>query len=48
MSVEYQSAPKILGDIWTALRLPSLETKLNELVHQGLPLELLDQIASLL
>lgn len=47
MSIEYQPAPKTHGDIWAALRLPSRGTKLHEVVHQGLPFELLDQIATL-
>lgn len=47
MSIEYQPAPKTHGDIWAALHLPSRGTKLHEVMHQGLPFELLDQIATL-
>ena len=45
---EYQPAPPTSECIWSALGLPSRGTRLHELVHQGLPFEHLDQIATLL
>jgi putative toxin-antitoxin system antitoxin component (TIGR02293 family) len=45
---EYQPGPPALDCIWSALGLPSRGTRLHELIHQGLPFDHLDQIASLL
>ncbi|MGJ7515146.1 antitoxin Xre/MbcA/ParS toxin-binding domain-containing protein [Pseudomonas baetica] len=45
---EYQPAPPATDCIWSALGLPSRGTRLHELIHQGLPFEHLDLIASLL
>jgi putative toxin-antitoxin system antitoxin component (TIGR02293 family) len=45
---EYQPAPPASNCIWSALGLPSRGTRLHELIHQGLPFEHLDQIATLL
>lgn len=48
MSIEYQPGPYVPGGIWEAIGLPSRGARLYELIHQGLPFELLDQTASLL
>ncbi|RON56136.1 type II RES/Xre toxin-antitoxin system antitoxin [Pseudomonas frederiksbergensis] len=45
---EYQPGPQIPPSIWITLGLPSRGTKLHELVHEGLPFEYLERIASLL
>lgn len=45
---EYQPDPPALDCIWSVLGLPSRGTRLHELIHQGLPFEHLDQIATLL
>jgi putative toxin-antitoxin system antitoxin component (TIGR02293 family) len=45
---EYQPGPPATDCIWSALGLPSRGTRLHELIHQGLPFEHLDQIATLL
>lgn len=45
---EYQPGPPATDCIWSALGLPSRGTRLYELIHQGLPFERLDQIATLL
>jgi putative toxin-antitoxin system antitoxin component (TIGR02293 family) len=45
---EYQPGPPALDCIWSALGLPSRGTRLHDLIHQGLPFEHLDQIATLL
>lgn len=45
---EYQPGPPASDCIWSVLGLPSRGIRLHELVHQGLPFEHLDQIASLL
>lgn len=46
MNFEYQPGPYVPGGIWEAIGLPSCGARLYELVHQGLPFELLDQIAT--
>jgi putative toxin-antitoxin system antitoxin component (TIGR02293 family) len=48
MSIEYQPGPYVPAGIREAMGLPSRGARLYELIHQGLPFELLDQIASLL
>ncbi|MHA6181624.1 type II RES/Xre toxin-antitoxin system antitoxin [Pseudomonas mohnii] len=48
MSIEYQPAPSVSKSIWETIGLPARGTRLYDLVHQGLPFELLDQVASLL
>ncbi|MNQ13565.1 hypothetical protein D3C85_264890 [compost metagenome] len=45
---EYQPGPQIPPSIWMTLGLPSRGTRLHDLVHEGLPFEFLDRIASLL
>ena len=45
---EYQPGPQISPSIWMTLGLPSRGTRLHDLVREGLPLEFLDRIASLL
>ena len=45
---EYQPGPQIPQGIWMTLGLPSRGTRLHDLVHEGLPFEYLDRIASLL
>ena len=45
---EYQPGPQIPPSIWVTLGLPSRGTKLHDLVHEGLPFEYLERIASLL
>lgn len=45
---EYQPGPPTLDCILSALGLPSRGTRLHGLIHQGLPFEHLNQIASLL
>ncbi|MNO86007.1 hypothetical protein D3C76_773950 [compost metagenome] len=45
---EYQPGPPATDCIWSALGLPSRGTRLHELIHQGLPFEHLDQIATLM
>ena len=48
MSIEYQPAPSVSESIWEAIGLPSRGAKLHELIRQGLPFGLLDQVARLL
>ena len=45
---EYQPGPQILPSIWMTLGLPSRGTRLYDLIHEGLPFELLERIASVL
>jgi putative toxin-antitoxin system antitoxin component (TIGR02293 family) len=45
---EYQPEPQISPSIWMILGLPSRGTRLHDLVHEGLPYEYLERIASLL
>ncbi|MGF6222023.1 type II RES/Xre toxin-antitoxin system antitoxin [Pseudomonas sp. YL-218 TE3947] len=45
---EYQPEPKIPQSIWMTLGLPSRGTRLHDLVHEGLPFEILERIASVL
>ncbi|CAJ0557403.1 unnamed protein product, partial [Mesorhabditis spiculigera] len=45
---EYQPGPQIPQSLWMTLGLPSRGTMLHDLVHEGLPFEYLDRIASLL
>lgn len=45
---EYQPGPQMPQSIWMTLGLPSRGTRLHDLVREGLPLEFLDRIASLL
>ena len=45
---EYQPGPQISQSIWMTLGLPSRGTRLHDLVHEGLPFEYLERIASLL
>jgi putative toxin-antitoxin system antitoxin component (TIGR02293 family) len=45
---EYQPGPPASDSIWSALGLPSRGSRLHELIHQGLPFEHLDEIATLL
>jgi putative toxin-antitoxin system antitoxin component (TIGR02293 family) len=45
---EYQPEPKIPQSIWMTLGLPSRGTSLHDLVHEGLPFEFLERIASVL
>ena len=45
---EYQPEPQIPRSIWVTLGLPSRGTRLYDLVHEGLPFEYLERIASLL
>ena len=45
---EYQPAPQIPQSIWMTLGLPSRGTRLHDLVHEGLPFEILERIASAL
>jgi putative toxin-antitoxin system antitoxin component (TIGR02293 family) len=45
---EYQRGSTASDCIWSALGLPSRGTRLHEFIHQGLPFEHLDQIATLL
>jgi len=44
----YEPGPPMSDCIWSALGLPSRGTRLHELIHQGLPFEHLDQIATLI
>jgi putative toxin-antitoxin system antitoxin component (TIGR02293 family) len=48
MTFKHEPGQSIPGNIWEAIGLPSCGTRLYELIHQGLPFELLDQAASLL
>lgn len=48
MKLEYQPVPSLSDSVWEAVGLPTRGTRLYDLVHQGLPFELLDQAASLL
>jgi len=48
VSSEYQPAPSVSESIWEAVGLPSRGAKLHELIRQGLPFGLLDQVARLL
>ena len=45
---EYQPGPQIPPSIWMTLGLPSRGTRLHDLVHEGLPFEFLERIASLM
>ncbi|WP_331717093.1 antitoxin Xre-like helix-turn-helix domain-containing protein [Pseudomonas umsongensis] len=45
---EYHPVPQITQSIWMTFGLPLPGTKLHDLVHEGLPFEFLDRIASLL
>ena len=45
---EYQPGPQIPQSLWMTLGLPSRGTMLHDLVHEGLPFEYLERIASLL
>ncbi|MGF6457849.1 antitoxin Xre/MbcA/ParS toxin-binding domain-containing protein [Pseudomonas frederiksbergensis] len=45
---EYQPEPKIPQSIWTIVGLPSRGTRLHDLVHEGLPFEIIERIASVL
>lgn len=45
---EYQPEPQIPQSVWITLGLPSRGTMLHDLVHEGLPFEYLERIASLL
>jgi putative toxin-antitoxin system antitoxin component (TIGR02293 family) len=45
---EYQPEPQIPPSIWMTLGLPSRGTRLHDLVHEGLPFEYLERIASFL
>lgn len=45
---EYQPGPQIPLSLWMTLGLSSRGTMLHDLVHEGLPFEYLDRIASLL
>ncbi|EJM78905.1 type II RES/Xre toxin-antitoxin system antitoxin [Pseudomonas sp. GM55] len=45
---EYQPGPRISQTIWMSLGLPSRGTMLHDLVHEGLPFECLERIASVL
>ncbi|WP_238540693.1 antitoxin Xre-like helix-turn-helix domain-containing protein [Pseudomonas sp. GM48] len=45
---EYQPGPQIPQSVWMTLGLPSRGTMLHDLVHEGLPFEFLERIASLL
>lgn len=45
---EYQPGPQIPQSVWMTLGLPSRGTRLHDLVHEGLPFEYLERIASLL
>lgn len=44
----YQPGPQIQQSIWMSLGLPSRGTRLHDLVHEGLPFEFLERIASLM
>lgn len=45
---EYQPGPQIPQNVWMTLGLPSRGTMLHDLVHEGLPFEYLERIASFL
>ncbi len=45
---EYQPGPQVSQSVWMTLGLPSRGTGLHDLVHEGLPFEYLERIASLL
>lgn len=45
---EFQPGPQPPQSLWMTLELPSRGTMLHDLVHEGLPFEYLDRIASLL
>jgi putative toxin-antitoxin system antitoxin component (TIGR02293 family) len=45
---EYQPGPLIPQNVWMTLGLPSRGTMLHDLVHEGLPFEYLERIASFL
>jgi putative toxin-antitoxin system antitoxin component (TIGR02293 family) len=45
---EYQPEPQIPQGIWMTLGLPSRVTRLHDLVHEGLPFEILERIAGFL
>jgi len=45
---EYQPGPQTPQSLWMTLGLPSRGTMLHDLVHEGLPFEYLDRIASLM
>lgn len=48
MSIECQPALSVSESIWEAIGLPSRGAKLYELIRQGLPFGLLDEVARLL
>ena len=45
---KYQPGPQIPQSIWMTLGLPSRGARLHDLVHEGLPFEYLERIASML
>lgn len=45
---EYQPGPPIPQSVWMTLGLPSRGSMLHDLVHEGLPFEYLERIASFL
>ena len=45
---EYQPGPQIPLSVWLTLGLPSRSTRLHDLVHEGLPFEFIERIASFL
>jgi putative toxin-antitoxin system antitoxin component (TIGR02293 family) len=45
---EYQPGPQIPPSIWMTLGLPSRGARLHDLIHEGLPFEYLERIASVL
>ncbi|MHC8386494.1 type II RES/Xre toxin-antitoxin system antitoxin [Pseudomonas sp. MDT2-39-1] len=45
---EYQPGPQIPPSIWMTIGLPSRDTRLHNLVREGLPFEYLERIASAL
>jgi putative toxin-antitoxin system antitoxin component (TIGR02293 family) len=45
---EYQPGPQISQSVWMTLGLPSRGTRLHDLVHEGLPFEIIERIASIL
>lgn len=48
MSTEYQPAPSVSESIWGAIELPARGARPYELIRQGLPFGVLDQVAGLL
>ena len=45
---EYQPGSQIPQNIWITLGMPSRGTRLHDLVHEGLPFEIIERIASIL